>query len=85
MTLIKKVIKKILFLKVADQERLLKYENIFRKRYPPHWSEEVFVIKKVKNNVMLREIVGTFYEKELQKNKSRIVESWKSNQKTRWC
>ena len=75
MTLIKKVIKKILFLKVANHERLLTYENVFRKCYPPNWSEEVFVIKKVENNVIWREIVGTFYEKELSKNKSRRVES----------
>ena len=42
----------------------------------PNWSEEVFVIKKVKNTVPWtyvtndlngEEITGTFYEKELQK------------------
>ena len=42
----------------------------------PNWSDEVFVIKKVKNSVPLtnvisdingEEIVGTFYLKELQK------------------
>ena len=42
----------------------------------PNWSEEVFVIKKVKNTVPWtyvikdlngEEIIGTFYEKELQK------------------
>ena len=42
----------------------------------PNWSEEVFVIKKVKNTVPwtyvindlnVEEIIGTFYEKELQK------------------
>ena len=41
-----------------------------------NWSEEVFVIKKVKNIVLWKyvindlngeEIIGTFYEKELQK------------------
>ena len=44
------------------------------KRYTPNWSEEVFVIKEVKNtvpwtyvinNLNGEEIVGTFYEKEL--------------------
>ena len=44
--------------------------------YIPNWSEEVFVIKKVKNTVPWtyvindlngEEIIGTFYEKELQK------------------
>ena len=42
----------------------------------PNWSEEVFIIKKVKNTVPWtyviddlngEEIIGTFYEKELQK------------------
>ena len=42
----------------------------------PNWSEEVFVIKKVKNTVTWtyvindlngEAIIGTFYEKELQK------------------
>ena len=53
-----------------------KLNNIFAKGYVPNWSEDIFVIKKVKNIVPwtyvfsdLRgnEIVGTFYGKELQK------------------
>ena len=53
-----------------------KYKNIFAKEYMPNWSEEVFVIKKVKNTVPWtyvindlngEEITLTFYEKELQK------------------
>ena len=44
--------------------------------YVPNWSEEAFVIKKVKNTVPWtyvisdlkgEEIIGTFYQKELQK------------------
>ena len=31
--------------------RLSKYKNIFAKGYVPNWSEEVFVIKKVKITV----------------------------------
>ena len=46
-------------------------KNYFAKGYVPNWSEEVFVIKKVKNTVpwkyVIKEIVGMFYEKELQK------------------
>ena len=62
--------------KVGDRVRISKYKNIFAKRYMPNWSEEVFVIKKVKNTVPWthvindlngEEIIGTFYEKELQK------------------
>ena len=34
-----------------DHVRISKYKNIFVKGYMPNWSEEVFVIKKVKNTV----------------------------------
>ena len=34
--------------KVDDRVRISKYKNIFAKGYTPNWSEEVFVIKKVK-------------------------------------
>ena len=62
--------------KVGDHVRICKYKSIFVKGYKPNWSEEVFVIKKVKNAVPWTyvindlnrdEIIGTFYEKELQK------------------
>ena len=56
--------------------RISKYKNIFAKGYTPNWSEEVFVIRKIKNTVPWtyviddlngEEITGTFYDKELQK------------------
>ena len=55
--------------KVGDRVRISKYKNIFAKGYMPNWSEEVFVIKKVNviNDLNGEEIIGTFYEKELQK------------------
>ena len=37
--------------KISDIVRISKYKNIFAKDYAPNWSEEVFVIKKVKNTV----------------------------------
>ena len=58
--------------KVDDHVSISKYKNIFTKGYTPNWSEEVFVIKKVKNTVSWThvindmngdEIIGTFYEK----------------------
>ena len=68
--------------KVGDTVRISKYKNIFAKGYTPNWSEEVFVIKKVKNPVPWthdindlngEEIFGTFSEKELQKaNQTRL-------------
>ena len=36
-------------LKVGDHVRISKYKNIFAKGYTLNWSEEVFVIKKVKS------------------------------------
>ena len=62
--------------KVGDRVRISKYKNIFAKGYMPNWSEEVFVIKQVKNTVPWtyvindlngEEIIGIFYGKELQK------------------
>ena len=62
--------------KVGDHVRTSKYKNIFPKGYMPNWLEEVFDISKIKNTVPWtyvindlngEEIVGTFYEKELQK------------------
>ena len=59
-------------LKVGDHVRIATYKNIFAKGYTPNWSEEVFVIEKVKNIVLWtyvieepkgEEIVGTFYER----------------------
>ena len=34
--------------KVGDRVRISKYKNIFAKGYTPNWSEEVFVITKLK-------------------------------------
>ena len=62
--------------KAGGHVRISKYKNILIKGYTPNWSEKVFVIKNVKNAVPWtyvindlndEEIVGTFYEKELQK------------------
>ena len=60
----------------GDHVIISKYKNIFAKDYTQNWSEEIFVIKKIKNTVpwiyVVRDlngerIIGTFYEKELQK------------------
>ena len=37
--------------KVGDHVRISKYKNIFAKEYTPNWSEEVFVVSKIKNAV----------------------------------
>ena len=60
--------------KDGDSIRISKYKNIFAKGYTPSWSEEVFVVSKIKykvpwtyvvNDLNGEEIIGTFYEKEL--------------------
>ena len=37
--------------KVGDHVKISKCKNILAKGYTPNWSQEVFVIKEVKNNV----------------------------------
>ena len=73
--------------KVGDYVRISKYKNIFAKGYMPNWSEEVFVISKIKNTVPWtyvindlngEEIIGTFYEKELQKTDQKRIQNRKS-------
>ena len=63
--------------------RISKYKNIYAKGYTAIWSEEVFMIKKVKNTVPWtdvisdlngEQIVGLFYEKELQKTNQKSSE-----------
>ena len=58
--------------KVGYHVRISKYKSIFPQGYTPNWSEEVFVIKKIKNTVPWtyvindlndEEIIRTFYEK----------------------
>ena len=63
-------------MRVGDHVRISKYKNIFAKGYTPNWTEEVFVIGKIKNTVPWtyvindlngKEIAASFYKNELQK------------------
>ena len=74
--------------RVGDHVRISKYENIFAKGCISNWSEEVFVVSKIKNAVPWtyvindlngEEIIGTFYEKELQKTNQKRTQDRKSN------
>ena len=56
----------------------LKFENIFAKGYTPNWSREIFIINKINDTVPYaynlkdlngEEILGSFYDRELQKTK----------------
>ena len=62
--------------KIGDHVRISKYKTIFAKGCNPNWFKEIFVIKKVRNTILWtyvindlngEQIIGTFYEKELQK------------------
>ena len=62
--------------KVGNHVRVSKFKNVFAKGSKPNWSEEIFIIKKIKNTVAWthiicdlngEEIVRSFHEKELQK------------------
>ena len=56
--------------------RFSKYKNIFAKGYTQNWSEEVFVVSKIKNTVPWpyvisdldgEKIAASLYEKKLRK------------------
>ena len=62
--------------KVGDHIRILKYKNIFAKWYTQNWSEEVFVVSKIKDTIpwtcvisdLNREpIAGSFMKKNCKK------------------
>ena len=62
--------------KVGDYLRISKYKNIFAEGFMPNWSEEVFVIKTVKNTIPWtyvindlngKAIIGHFMKKNCKK------------------
>ena len=64
--------------KVGDRVRISRYKNIFAKGYAPNWSSEIFIVNEINDTVPYtynlkdlndEEIIGSFYDKELQKNK----------------
>ena len=64
--------------KVGDRVRISKFKNIFAKEYTPNWSKEMFIVDKINDTVPYtynlkylndEEIIGSFYDRELQKTK----------------
>ena len=64
--------------KVGDRVRISKFKNIFAKGYIPNWSKKIFIVDKINDTVLYRynlkdlnreEIIGSFYDRELQKTK----------------
>ena len=47
----KEVNDKDLKFQVSDHVKISKYKDIFGKGYTPNWSQEIFLIKKIKNTV----------------------------------
>ena len=69
--------------KINDHVRISRYKNIFAKGYVPNWSEEVFIVNEIKNTIPWtytindlngKNVIGTFYEKELQKTNKKKLE-----------
>ena len=60
--------------KVGNHVRISKLENIFAKRYTRNWSEDVFVVKEVKNTVPWTYVINDLYREEI------IGRSTKTNQ-----
>ena len=67
--------------KGGDHVRISKYKNVFAKGFMQNWSEEVFVVIKVKNTVPWAYVISDLngepiaellYEKELKKKKKKI-------------
>ena len=63
---------------VGDRVRISKFKNIFAKGYTPSWSRAIFIINKINDTVPYtynlkdlndEEIIGSFYNRELQKTK----------------
>ena len=63
--------------KVGDRVRISKSKNIFAKGYTPNWSKEIFIVDKTIDtvpytynlkDVNYEEIIGSFYDRELQKS-----------------
>ena len=64
--------------KVGDRVRISKFKNIFAKGYTPNWSKQIFIVNKINDTVPYtynikdlndEEIIGSFYDRELQKTK----------------
>ena len=51
--------------KVGVYVRISKYKNIFAKVYTPNWSEEIFVISKIKNTVLWTYLINDLNGEEI--------------------
>ena len=63
---------------VNNRVKISKFKNIFAEGYTPNWSREIFIVGKINDTVPYtynlkdlngEEIIGSFYDRELQKTK----------------
>ena len=64
--------------KVGDYVKISRYKNVFAKGYMPNWSEEVFVIKKLKvqflgHILLMILMVKKLLEHFMKKNCRRVI------------
>ena len=64
---------------VGDHVSISKYKNIFAKGYMLNWSEEVFVVTKVKNTLQWTRNCWIFFRKRTAQNKSTRINDRKTN------
>ena len=64
--------------------RISKYKNIFATGYMPNWSEEIFIIKKIKNTVPWTYVINNLnsqqefrIEKIIKRKGDKLYVKWK--------
>ena len=76
----KEIYKKYYKFKIGDTVRISRYKNIFAKGYVPNWSDEFFVIKKVKDTLLVilnaKKWLEHFTKKNFKKQVKKSIE-WK--------
>ena len=64
--------------KIDDRVRISKFKNMFAKECTPNWSNEIFIVNKINDtgpytynikDLNVEKIIGSFYDRELQKTK----------------
>ena len=64
--------------KVGDYVKISKYKKLFAKGYTPNWSEEIFIVSKIKNKshghmLLMISMVKKLHERFMKKNCKRLT------------
>ena len=65
--------------KVGDHVRISKYKNTFAKGYTPNWSEEVFIITKIKDAVPWTYAISDLVNENFQRMVNPLLEVFMKN------